>query len=208
MFASLLAASLASRRGLDGWTLTDWLMNAGFAMPSGSMSSDRAWPFAAGADECSGDSSDADEVDCERGCGELVRAECSGDCARKDGERADGPASASGPSGDGDGLTNMDFVPSTRRPPRGGASLGGGAKDDVFAGGATGDDGPAPGDCRGLLTATEGSVGVYLCAGEAGRAERGPDTEGATEDERLPLVAGAVLKGGGTGFEKSSKGGM
>jgi len=53
-------------------------------------------------------------------------------------------------SGEGRGLdvdlgTNMDFVPSTKRPPRGGASTAcrAGALGLV---GRTGDDGPAPGD--------------------------------------------------------------
>ena len=64
MFASLLAASLASNLGLVGCTLTDWLMNDGFAIPSGSRSSAR--PFCGPDDaECSGDSTA--DVDCASG---------------------------------------------------------------------------------------------------------------------------------------------
>ena len=102
----------------------------------------------------------------------------------------------------------MDFVPSTRRPPRGGPSLTGGANDGGLTVGGPGEEGPAPGDCSGLLIATDGRVGVYFCCGDAGRADRGPETEGVVEDARLPLVTGAVFNGGGIGLVKSSSGGM
>jgi hypothetical protein len=58
-------------------------------------------------------------------------------------------------SGEGACLTNIDFVPSTKRPPRGGPLSW---PEDVNVAeeaevGAMGEDGPAPGDCgsNGLL---------------------------------------------------------
>lgn len=50
-----------------------------------------------------------------------------------------------GPRGDGDdgGLTNIDFVPSTNLPPRGGPSSSGGFANVI----CEGDEGPAPADC-------------------------------------------------------------
>ena len=68
MFASLLAASLASNRGLDGCALSVALLKAGLAIPSGSNSSGAGpfpFPFACPPAE----SKDADDIDCASGCG-------------------------------------------------------------------------------------------------------------------------------------------
>jgi len=55
---------------------------------------------------------------------------------------------AAGPSGDGDeGLINMDLVPSTNLPPRGGPSSANGGANVICEG--VGEEGPAPGDCGG-----------------------------------------------------------
>lgn len=104
----------------------------------------------------------------------------------------DDACAGAGASGDGVCLTNIDFVPSTKRPPRGGPAWMDGAKVvDCAEKGGTCDDGPAPGDCgrRGLCAplADEkpeiGSLGVSGTdaggAGDCGRGipagVRGPD---------------------------------
>lgn len=113
MLASLLAASLASNLCLDGWTLIEALMYAGFAMPSGSKPSEDC-PFGR-----SGDPSDADDIDCPSGCGELTDAECNGDETEPVWPGIPGVGGAD-IKGEDVFLTNMDFVPSTKRPPSGG----------------------------------------------------------------------------------------
>lgn len=81
-----------------------------------------------------------------------------------------------GARGEDGGLTNIDFVPSTNRPPSGGPSMSGGL-NDVWWG--AGEDGPAPGDCGGRdLTLAEadaapGDAGSGGC-GEALPAREGP----------------------------------
>ena len=206
MLASLLAASLASNLGLEGCALSVALLNAGFAIPSGSNSSE--CPF--GADVCNGDSADAADIDCASGCGAAVDAECRGE----DTARLAGPGTEveEGANVDDVGFTNMDFVPSTKRPPNGGTSLtGADAGDGCVC--ESGDDGPAPGDCRGLFIADDGSAGVYRCCetagpGEAGRADNGPAIEGVVDGTRIVFKGGALAKGAGTGaLEISSNGG-
>lgn len=72
-----------------------------------------------------------------------------------------------GARGEDGGLTNIDFVPSTNRPPRGGPSMRGGLNDACWG---AGEDGPAPGDCGGkdLMLAVTEAVGD---AGSGGRGE-------------------------------------
>jgi len=68
--------------------------------------------------------------------------------------------------GDDGGLTNIDFVPSTKRPPRGGPSARGGANDVCWG---PGEDGPAPGDCGGRdLTLAEVEVAADAASGKGG----------------------------------------
>lgn len=69
------------------------------------------------------------------------------------------------------GLTNIDLVPSTKRPPRGGLSSRGCFGDAAASEESDGEEGPAPGDCGGL--------------GDEGPAEDGPrrDTILACVDE-------------------------
>jgi len=80
MFASLLAASLASSLGLVGCTRTDCDICPGFTMPNGSVSwfiAEAGRPFArAGGAPISG----ADIVFAS-GCGEWIVGACNGDSA-------------------------------------------------------------------------------------------------------------------------------
>ena len=77
MFASLLAASRASKRGRVGCTRTDALMNAGFPEPSGSRPP--SCPF----DLCDPADPNGPSIDalCASGCGaaDVGPAECKGD---------------------------------------------------------------------------------------------------------------------------------
>ena len=124
---------------------------------------------------------------------------------------------ASGEDGD---LTNMDFVPSTKRPPRGGPAESGEAKEDCDA---PAEDGPAPGDCGGRGprigddTPEEGPGGSPLVDAETliGGTSGGPFIDG------VALNGGAdggplreTLDGGPDagrwigGLKSSSRGGM
>ena len=137
---------------------------------------------AALADEWSGDWND-DPVE-----------ECNGDVT---------PAGlGGGKSGDGcvGGLTNMDLVPSAKRPPKGGPSSRGGEKPDGFCG----VDGPAPGDCGGreFLIRTDGGMAVVPGGGivvVTGCADAGPGEIGAGgtpgPNPGLTLVLGALIGG-------------
>ena len=153
MFASLLAASLASRRGRVGCTRTDADMYAGRAMPNGS----RSLPGTADTEferpltVVGGTNAEA-ESGSPRGWGAGEGAEEGGPeawsgemgvCAVCEGAGDDGtggnpavagfvkPADAKGDEG---GLTNIDFVPSTRRPPSGGPSMTGVVNEACEAG--------------------------------------------------------------------------
>lgn len=122
MFASLLAASRASSRGRVGCTRTDALMNDGRAVPSGSNPSSRPGPAFSltGVDGPALSGSAAYDADFASGCrcgeGEPPVAECRGDWKPEAGVGMP----AEGVRGDGVCLTNIDFVPSTKRPPSGG----------------------------------------------------------------------------------------
>ena len=126
MFASLLAASLASNLGLVGCTRTEADMKVGFVMPSGSKSLPGEVgirPFAeavgeklAVAELASGCGAAEEDEDAETG---VWRGESGCGAREKEGESGD---RAAGARGDDVDLTNMDFVPSTNRPPRGGLS--------------------------------------------------------------------------------------
>ena len=112
-------------------------------------------------------------------------------------------------SGDDGGLTNIDFVSSTRRPPRGGPSMSGGAKDGCE--GAGDDEGPAPGDCGGRGGRTGDGMpadGRAFCGGALKEVEalRGGALAGAV---RGAFDGGPDAGRGIGGFdEKSSNGGM
>lgn len=79
-----------------------------------------------------------------RGCGLASAGACSGESGTLPARDAlDPDRDGDGKRGEGGGLTNIDFVPSTKRPPRGGPSTSGGL-NEVCCG--AGEDGPAPGD--------------------------------------------------------------
>lgn len=209
MFANLLAASRASNRGRVG-TRTDPLINAGFPIPSGSISSTRPCPPV----PRSVASNTGTDVECASGCGAALfasgGAECSGDwnaallgVVGVLGAVLEPDTEPECTRGDGVCLTNADFVPSTKRPPSGGPSLTEGANDgDRAEGEREGEEGPAPGDCSGSTLKLEleltlecetklgggrGRVAVWLMAeGGWGAGARGDLARRGSEDETGP----------------------
>lgn len=209
----MLAASRASNRGRVGCTRTDALINDGFAIPSGSISSVRAVPPAPRLVA----SNTGTDAECASGCGAALfvtgGAECSGDwnapllgVVGVLGAVLALDTDPEGTRGDGVCLTNIDFVPSTKRPPSGGPSLTEGANDgDRAEGERAGEEGPAPGDCSGSALKLEfeltlecetklgggrGRVADWLIAeGGWGAGARGDLARRGSEDETGPADA-------------------
>lgn len=166
MFASLLAASLASNLGLVGCTLTDADMKFGRTPPRGSTSEALFASGLADGPTCAAD------VGLLRGSSPAAGPVSGGAGTRGVlGVIGDAIAGDAGAAPRGLGEMNIDLVPSTKRPPRGGPLLAGivGCVIDRVGGF---EDGPAPGDCSGpcgpTLCCTADGGGLWM-EGDGGR---------------------------------------